>query len=329
MRQLSLRKWWMRITVVVLALVFVPYLVSRLTSSSRDVQVFSTALDSAATEQPESLRIACFNIAHGRGLTSSNWEGGDRKTRRGRLAEIFELLDELDADIVVLNEVDFDASWSGHVNQAELLAMHSGYPYRVEQTNLDFRVLGWTWRFGNAVLSKYPITNAQLIDLPGYSAWESILVGKKRAALCEVRVGERTLRVMAAHLSHRSESVRVQSAEMIVKLATAGNASTIVAGDLNSTPPDYPQSESDEAGRNAIVVLDESELFRREPATLPLRNELLTFPAEQPTRVIDWVLIPRAWQFVDYRAVPTTLSDHRPVVAEIRLSQQASETPRK
>lgn len=329
MRQFWSRKWWMRVLIASLALVFVPYLLSRLTSSMRAMQVFSAAIDSAATEQPETLRIVCFNMAHGRGLASSNWEGGDHTTRRGRLAEISELLDEIDADIVVLNEVDFDASWSGHVNQAELLAMLSGYPYRVEQTNLNFRVLGWTWQFGNAVLSKYPITHAQLIDLPSYSAWEAALVGKKRATQCEVRVGEQTIRVVAAHLSHRSEALRVQSAEMIVKLATAGDKPTIVAGDLNSTPPEYPQSEADATGKNAMVVFDESELFRREPTSSPPSDGLLTFPAEQPIRVIDWVLIPRAWQFVDYRAVPTTLSDHRPVVAEISLSQQANEAPRK
>lgn len=164
----------MRVLIASLALVFVPYLLSRLTSSFRAVQVFSAATDSAATEQPEaielpeSLRIVCFNMAHGRGLASSNWEGGDRTTCRGRLAEISELLDELDVDIVVLNEVDFDASWSGNVNQAELL----------------------------------------------------------------------------------------------------------------------------------------------------------TFPAERPNRVIDWVLIPRAWQFACYRAMPTTLSNYRPMVAEIRRSKQ-------
>ena len=76
--------------------------------------------------------------------------GGKPSERSDRLREIADFLIEVDADVVVLNEVDFDASWSGHLNQAEFLASRAKYPYRVEQRNLDFRVLGWTWRFGNA-----------------------------------------------------------------------------------------------------------------------------------------------------------------------------------
>ncbi len=41
------------------------------------------------------LRVACYNIAHGRGVAVSNWDGGDRAERIARLDQIAELLRRL------------------------------------------------------------------------------------------------------------------------------------------------------------------------------------------------------------------------------------------
>jgi hypothetical protein len=46
--------------------------------------------------------------------------------------------------------------------------------------------------------------------------------------------------VLAVHLEHRSEAVRVESARMIVALAKAKPIPLIAAGDFNSTPADFP-----------------------------------------------------------------------------------------
>ncbi|MEM8943794.1 MAG: endonuclease/exonuclease/phosphatase family protein [Planctomycetota bacterium] len=303
-----------------LLLTVLPYLYSRLLSPSRSLLVFSTAEAMAPADAASQLRIVTYNIAHGRGLAASNWEGGSPATRHQRLSDIADQLINLDADIVVLNEVDFDSSWSGHINQAKFLADRSAYPYRVEQRNLDFRVLGWTWRFGNAVLSKYPVSHAQTVDLPGYSTWETLLVGKKRALACNLEFGGQKFQLVAAHLSHRSEAVRVQSARHIIQLARASGGPTVVAGDLNSTPPGLPNSKADSAGQNAIGVFDHSDLLRRSPREFLDGQNQLTFPADQPSQAIDWILAPADWRFSDYRVVQSTLSDHRPVLADIALT---------
>ena len=309
-----------------IAVLLLPYLFSRLASSSRCVTIYSIADGEQPVALPKRLRIVSYNIAHGRGLASSNWNGGDRTARRGRLSDIADLLVELDADIVVLNEVDFDSSWSGHVNQADLLAMLAEYPYRVEQRNLDVRVLGWTWRFGNAVLSRYPIVRAEVVDLPGYSVVETALVGKKRAVDCDVQVGEQQVRIVGAHLSHRSETVRVHSARTICNLVRYDPRALIVAGDLNSTPTGLPYSTVSPDRRNAIEEFDASDFFHRTMPANPLADAL-TFPADKPDRAIDWVLIPRDWRFEKYQVVPTTLSDHRPVVSVATWLESPSGEP--
>ena len=267
--------------------------------------------------RPGHIRIASYNIAHGRGTVASNWDGGSHAERMARMAQMASLLRKIDADVVVLNEVDFDASWSHSTNQARFLADNANYPYRVEQRNLDFRILGWTWRFGNAVLSKYPISNAKAVSFPSYSWWETVLAGKKRGVVCDIETPERSVRVIGAHLSHRSELVRVRSAARLADVATASVLPTIVVGDLNSTPSGFPNSVSDFAGDNAIDVLDKSQYFRRSPEHPPIAASDFTFSSVEPRAIIDWILIPREWNFEEYTVEPSELSDHRPVYADV------------
>ena len=305
-----------RALLLLLAVLLVPYVFSRLASPWRCLTVYAMP-GAGEHESSMPLRVACYNIAHGRGVAESNWDGGDRAERIARLDQISELLREMDADVLVLNEVDFDSSWSYSLNQAQYLAEKAGYPYVVEQRDVDVRIVLWKWRFGNAVLSKYPITDAQVVDLPGYSTWETVLAGKKRSITCDISVGEQVVHIIGAHLSYRSESVRVRSTALFVDIATKSKFPTIVAGDLNSTPPGFPQSASDSNGNNAIETLDNSGYFRRSPDNVPFADEELTFHSVEPSRVIDWIMIPQNWEFLQYTVEQSQLSDHRPVVSDV------------
>jgi endonuclease/exonuclease/phosphatase family metal-dependent hydrolase len=310
------RKKAVVLLVIALAIVLVPYLWSRICSTANQIQVFEGVAE-AKSVATDSIRVACYNIAHGRGLAESNWDGGDAATRLKRLDDIAELLRKLDADVLVLNEVDFDASWSNRVNQAAYLADKAGYRYRVEERNLDFRVLHRTWKFGNAILSKYPISNAEVIDLPSYAGIETVLAGKKRGVACDVKVGGRSVRVMGLHLSHRSEDIRAQSAAKVVELVKRAKLPVVIMGDLNSTPSNYPFSSSTDDQRNAIKTFDDSELFVRDEPELPIADDELTFRSDQPKSIIDWIFVSKVLSFDAYSVVTSVLSDHRPVVADI------------
>lgn len=307
------------LTVILFAIVLAPYCFSRVASCWRRVSVHSIEELSIDHHDDAALRIACYNIAHGRGLAASNWEGGTAEERRTRLDQIADVLRALDADIVVLNEVDFDSSWSESTNQARYFARHAGYPHWAEQRNLDFRVLIWKWRFGNAILSKYPIIHASVIDLPAYSTVETFVAGQKRGVNCTISVNGDKLRILGVHLSHRSEVVRARSAEMLIEIASSDSVPTIVAGDLNSSPTGFANSKSDKKLGNAVDLLDASSLFQRRPEQSPVDPAELTFRADQPKWIIDWILVPRNCHIVDYRVNSSTLSDHRPVVAKLSM----------
>lgn len=263
--------------------------------------------------------MVCYNIAHGRGLARSNTDGGSAQERLERLDDIAELLREMDADVVVLNETDFDTSWSQSVDQAAYLARRAGYPYCARLRNLDFCVGFWSWRFGNAVLSRYPITDAREIDLPSYDRWETVLAGKKRALFCEIGVGERAMGIVAVHLSHRSEDLRAASAQALLDFASGYSHPLIFAGDFNSAPTGFPGSRPGLGNQNAIDLVDASGLYQRLPSSAPTDSAAYTFRSDKPSRVIDWILIPEGMAVDGYFVERSDLSDHRPVVADVRF----------
>lgn len=326
-----LRRCWPRKTryrialglmVLVIAGLLGPFVFSRVMSPTRALQFESFESVSAPTRDvsdDSAVRLVCYNIAHGRGLADSNWDGGSKQIREDRLNDIASLLREIDADVVVLNEVDFDASWSHSIDQAAYLAEQAGYAHAVTLRNLDFQVGVWRWRFGNAVLSRYPILHAQEIDLPGYAKWETVLAGKKRALFCEIDLGGRTLGVVATHLSHRSEDLRVASAKRLLDFVERYEKPVVIAGDLNASPTRFAGTAKSSSGLSAIDVIDRSGLYRRWPEDGSEDPSVYTFRSDRPARVIDWILVPVQHERRDDRVIHSLLSDHRPVVTDIRL----------
>ncbi len=306
-------------TAIVLCVLFVPYFFSLLMSPNRLVQ--QKKLPNSPTHEPEfkTLTVAAYNIAHGRGTAASNSEGGNKEEREQRLQDIAQLLKETDADVLVLNEVDFDSSWSYGVNQAEHLAQEVGYPYWVEQRNLDFRFLWITWRFGNAILSKFPLTDTQIIKLPAHSTWEFILAGKKQAVSSVLNFDNQRVRVISAHLSHRSPALRIQSAKEILEQMQESPLPTILAGDKNSMPIQLIHPEEESVSQTAIQVFEDSGQFTLPPLRGPLKSSEMTFHSEDPKWMIDWIFIPRHWIFDSFEVEPGTLSDHRLIKANIRI----------
>lgn len=307
-------------TTIVLCVLFAPYFFSRLMSPTRLVQQKELSHISEYDLGQKNLTVAAYNIAHGRGTAASDSEGGNKEEREKRLEDIAELLKETDADVLILNEVDFDSSWSYGVNQAEYLALEAGYPYWVEQRNLDFRFLWMTWRFGNAILSKYPLTDVQLVKLPAHSTWELILAGKKQAVSSVINFDGQRVRIISAHLSHRSSTLRIQSAKDILEHMQEKPLPTILAGDMNSMPIQLVQPEVKSVQQTAIKVFKDSGQFTFPPIKVPLTKPEMTFHSEDPKLMIDWIFIPKNWTFDSFEVEASTLSDHRLIKANLGLS---------
>lgn len=303
------------------------YIISRATSPLNEIRLYTSDLAGAAesTWGPSQLRVGAYNIAHGRGTARSNFRGGDRAVRAARLKDIARLLREAELDLVVLNEVDFDSSWSGNVNQAEVIAHEAGFPYRLEQRNVDATLPLFRMRFGNALLSKFPITEVRPLVYPGFSWKETLLVGKKRGAVCTVELPwGRSVRILAVHLEHRNEPVRVASAEVIQRQRRWGGPPLIAAGDFNSTRLGFPHVNTDSSGRSAMSFLLEGGGFTTLPKDPPSRSQL-TYSSTGPRSVIDWILVSKPWKLTSIDVLSSKLSDHRPVVGTIEMTPTADD----
>lgn len=310
------------LAVLVVLLVSVAWwIVGRATADSRRLVVRSWAEAPAAQEArspADTLRILAWNLAHGRGDEGPglfrNFRGGSEEERTARLARIAMVLRRVDADVVVLNEVDFDASWSGGLNQAEVLALAAGYPAGVEQRNYDVRLPFGTLSFGNAVLSRRPILDARWVEIPPHSRLEEAAVGAKEASVVRLSTGLGPLSVVPVHLEVRSQETRLAAVPVLDSLRLRATEPVVLAGDFNSSPPGWP-------GAAASTAL--SELLARgwrSPRTEePPGPAEWTFPTYDPRRGIDWVLVEPPLRAVEARVVTGTaaLSDHAPVVAVI------------
>lgn len=315
----------LRYPLLLAALPVVWYASSRL--ASRWTAVRLAALDGAPSalagyrgelsSSGSRLRVGSCNIAHGRGSrTGSSWDGGGSEARCRRLHRIARLLRDRDLDIVILNEVDFSCVWSGHVNQAELIAREAGYPFRAEQKSIDLAIPFCELRFGNAVLSRYPLSDVERVDFPAHSRFEDLVAGSHDGILCRAELpGGGKVRILGLHLDYRSTAVRVEAACMILELQRRSSIPLIVAGDFNSTPRDFPGARATPSGENALTMLLEAG-FRTLPAAAPAAADF-TFPARRPRKVIDWVLAAPPWEVRKRTVLPILLSDHFPVMVEL------------
>ena len=158
------------------------------------------------------MRIATFNIQHGR--------GADGLVDVDRLART---VADIGADLLVLEEVDVGLARSGRADLAAAVARASGLEMVF---GLAHRV-GWRGRYGNALLAAGPITDVDVIKLPRVRRSE-----RRSAILAMVDVGGGRVAVAATHLAIHPEEAGRQLATVAEALAHRP-APRVLLGDLN------------------------------------------------------------------------------------------------
>jgi len=154
------------------------------------------------------LRVASYNIHCGIG-------------RDGRFNEerILEVLQEIDADVVALQEVESRASG---IDMLEWLARKTGF-HAVAGTTL-LRADG---NYGNGLLTRCPVTRTRLLDL-------SFRRREPRGAIsADLDCGGEPIRIVATHLGLRPAERRDQ-VELLLKLfRESPDDRAVLVGDLN------------------------------------------------------------------------------------------------
>jgi len=229
------------------------------------------------------LRVATYNIHRA--------VGSDGRTDPNRVAEV---LRELDADIVALQEVGFGDELPG-----ELLD-HLGRSMRAQvvegPTMHDQR-----GHYGNAVLTRLPIGAVRRLDIsvPGREP--------RGAVLLSTTADDVTVDLIATHLGLRPAERRGQVRQLLKRVERSTAQVRILMGDLN---------EWFLWGR-PIRWLERTFDRRAAPAT---------FPARRPWLALDrlWVTPPNALERLYAHDSPTSrrASDHLPLVGELRIASK-------
>lgn len=279
------------------------FIIYRVTSSTRQLKTVHLDVAEGRPSADSFLRIGAYNIAHGRGAETakSNLKGGSEKERLERLDKMGALIQAHNLDLLILNEVDFDCSWSQGVNQAAYLAERAGFPYVTMQRNVDMSAPFYKISIGNAVLSKFPVLRSKFIPYPALNVREEFITGHKNGCYVDVEFSrKRTLRVFPVHFEYRDRENRQQSLDALLPYKTD---LSIWAGDFNT-------------GLDKGSVVDRliTETFSK---TSP--SPSLTFPTSHPKRVLDWIIVPQAWSHKRSQVITSSYSDHALVVHEWKV----------
>ena len=242
------------------------------------------------------IRIVTYNIHKGIG-------GVDRKYRPDRIRETIALFEP---DFVLLQEVDDGCKRSEGHRQVDLLGGMLGLRHRTYFPNVRHADGG---HYGNAILSRYALTDTQNIDL-------TIPSTKRRSVLhARFRVrrdGEtdrlRTVHVFNLHLGLSAILRRMQIRKFLESHPFAHfhpRTPVLVAGDFNDVWGSL--------GRDFLIPAGFHTMAQ------PIR----TFPAWAPIWPLDCVYVRGDVDLLNvhrpHQKIARFASDHLPLFAELRL----------
>ncbi len=255
------------------------------------------AMGCAAPSAP-TLRLMTYNIHHG--------EGTDGRMDLPRLAAVIR---SVDPDAVALQEVDCRTGRSGGVDQATELARLTGMrAYFSAAMDYD------GGQYGDAVLTRLPLAGDPVrLALPCSPGHEPRTVMAVPLQVSDKKAN--AIWFLSTHLDHtRDETDRLAQAAEIVKAfgPNSDYASDVVflAGDLNAQP-------------------DSQTMRRIGQAWTGVGDNPPTFPADEPTIAIDYILVRSGkesdtrglWSLKEQRVLDEAIaSDHRPLLCVFEKS---------
>jgi endonuclease/exonuclease/phosphatase family metal-dependent hydrolase len=264
------------------------------------------------------LRVATWNLW---------WHFGPWAERQ---QGIVDTMREIDADVWCLQEVF--ASRDGNAQAADLAAALGGY-HHVYGTRFDIDAFGET--FGNAVLSRWPITGHDVRPLPAPEGLDELRLVMR----VDVETPVRAVEIFVTHLNWRLDQSHVRQDQVrtvgafVAETRDARSYPPVLCGDFNADP------ESEEmrmlTGLTSVpvpklVFIDAWRAGGEGPGiTWDNRNAFAAVDCE-PDRRIDYILVgyPRDHglgqifhaELVGDRPVAGVWpSDHYGVVADLRF----------
>jgi len=276
-----------------------------LTSGARDREARTQRVEldgpvaAPAGLPPGTFRVLSLNLAHGR--SDGRFQGfRKRDTLAANLQSAGALVRSQRPHAVALQEADGPSIWSGRFDHVDAVARAAGLPWAVHSPHVD----GGGLHYGTGALSwTQPSATRQRTFAPSPPTFS------KGATLVRFATPEGVeITLVSVHLDFARAKVRERQARVLASWLATIDGPLVLAGDLNCGWGDDEETLQTLTGTLGLRAWE------------PESTALATYPGWD--KRLDWVLISEDLEFVDHRVLPDVVSDHRAVVADLRLRER-------
>ncbi len=228
-----------------------------------DARMYEANVITDAPDNPASLKIMTWNIKFGGARIDFFFDGwGDEVLMNESVVientqQIADYINEIDPDIVLLQEVDIDSKRSAYIDQVQYLldATDSlNYGAYASQWKADFVPSDGLGRMnsGNAILSRWEITDAVRIALPliDQDGLTQYFYLRRNILKTKIQIGDGELQVLNIHASAYSkdgtkkEQIDIYKGEL--DDLNSDGLLFVAGGDFNAVPPNAVNLLGDE-----------------------------------------------------------------------------------
>ncbi|HII71511.1 TPA: hypothetical protein HA265_02025 [Candidatus Woesearchaeota archaeon] len=247
------------------------------------------------------LRVVTYNIANARGNHDDFFRDVPARKVRSNLDDMIDMLKSEKADVVCMNEADFNSARTKNIDQAKYIARGLCFNHVIEETIFGMPPL---LQLGNAVVSRYPLA------LNGHHQYgrtfaQRVLHYFKSYVDFDVKLstaGSKDLNFVHTHYDAERESTRMKETAQILRHLRAKKPPFVLLGDFNSGPgmPSFDRLLSSGLVHNPYVGIR-------------------SYPSDTPRESIDHILVSKGLGIADYHTVHIEASDHRPIVGTVLI----------
>jgi endonuclease/exonuclease/phosphatase family metal-dependent hydrolase len=247
------------------------------------------------------LKVMSYNIANARGNTKDFWKRFKRrKNVEKNLDDIVRVIKKSGAELIGLQEVDFNSARTHNIEQARYIAERLNYNYISEEKYFHFPPF---YSLGNAVISKYPLQHVKTHNYGGglFGRLSHLFKG-----FLDVRISlpGKELDFIVTHLYTTGEGKRVDESKQLLKYLRKKSTQFILVGDFNCSH-----------GTKPIDILEKSGLFETEH----LHKQVPTYPSDKPKHSIDHIIPYKGFGIENYHTLKCGSSDHAPIVGDVMI----------
>ena len=229
------------------------------------------------------LKIMSFNTQHCKNFISKKIDYNS----------IANLIKKYDIDVIGLNEIF--GNFLIIKSQVSKIAKKLGYYYYFgKATDIAFR------KYGNAIISKYPILNTEIIHIP-YPIKFKKHYQKRTILKVNILVNNKVLHIYITHLGLNTDE---QENGINALIKNVSNKKTIVMGDFNMTPD------------NNIIKPINNILC---DTSIKFNNNLKSWPSNDPKYKLDYIFVSNDIEIIYADILNEIISDHLPYIAKIEL----------